>query len=609
MNRPAMRSSESPPGHLLIRDQRQWSEHYQIKHITWLDRSTLRQSPILTQNANGPCPLLAMVNALVLTTPQHVVTVLVETLQRREQISLGLLLDAVFDELMSSRRGDTAARLPDVSELYSFLLALHTGMNVNPQFIVSGTAGLEPSGQLDLSIHQHNELGKFDETREMRLYSTFSIPLIHGWIPERNSPTYAAFQRRAHTFEGAQNMQFVEMDLQEKLRTSSLNNEERAMLQDIKTIKEFLANWPTQLTDTGLQSMSRNLAPGQIAILFRNDHFSTLYKEPSRGALMTLVTDAGYSSHAEIVWESLVDVNGAASEMFSGDFRVTSHNEDPSLCSAKANGHGERSQTALAKDHRNLDDQTASGAAVALPGSGASSTQPSGYFEDEIEREAHEQEDHDLALALQLQEEEDDRHRQAEERRRREQQLSEQFLSNEEPPRIPPRRSNNTTHDNRYSNPAPANPQTMRHPVPSRASRLGDGNTRPAVNRPTDRVDDPEAPPSYEQAASDRPYRPAGATAPASQGNPLSAYDALRRQQSAYSAQQSSVSINTTSTSASHNRRQSAGTRSSRISNSQPGTPVSPETDNYYARQQARPVHGVSCAPNVREAEDKCRMM
>ena len=36
---------------------------------------------------------------------------------------------------------------------------------------------------------------------------------------------------------------------------------------------------------------------------------------------MALVTDAGYSSHEEIVWESLVDVNGRDGELFSGDFR------------------------------------------------------------------------------------------------------------------------------------------------------------------------------------------------------------------------------------------------------------------------------------------------
>ena len=67
---------------------------YQIKHIRWHDvnKQGIRTSPILTQNINGPCPLLALVNALVLSTPANVETALVETLRAREQVSLGLLL-------------------------------------------------------------------------------------------------------------------------------------------------------------------------------------------------------------------------------------------------------------------------------------------------------------------------------------------------------------------------------------------------------------------------------------------------------------------------------------------------------------------------------------
>ncbi|KAF2484609.1 hypothetical protein BDY17DRAFT_249423, partial [Neohortaea acidophila] len=287
--------------------QKQRNTTYQIRHVNWLDESRdgklpsagLRNSPIMTQNANGPCPLLALVNALVLTTPPDAETSLIETLRTREQISLGLLLDAVFDELVSNRREGSSEKLPDVSELYSFLLALHTGMNVNPRF---------------------HKTGAFEETMEMRLYSTFNIPLIHGWTAPTDTPAYEAFLRSAQTFEDAQNIQFMESDLEEKMRSEGLSAQETQTLEDIHVIKSFLNTWPTQLTDYGLETMSKSLRPGQVAILFRNDHFSTLYKEPNHGALMTLVTDAGYAGHDEIVWESLVDVNGAASEMFSGDF-------------------------------------------------------------------------------------------------------------------------------------------------------------------------------------------------------------------------------------------------------------------------------------------------
>jgi hypothetical protein len=521
------------------RASRQRNEHYAIKHINWKDQSTtgMRRSPILMQNDNGPCPLLALVNALVLSTPPDLDTALVETLKTREQVSLGLLLDAVFDELMSGRRGDSAQELPDVSELYAFLLALHTGMNVNPRFITPVHA---PRGSLDghspdlnqtHPMHRaQSKAGAFEETREMRLYSTFSIPLIHGWVPSQDTSAYAAFERCAQSFEDAQNIQFVEFELEDKLRAEGLSEHEQLTLQDIQTIKSFLANWPTQLTDFGLQTMSRTLKPGQIAILFRNDHFSTVYKEPSFGGLMTLVTDAGYGSHDEIVWESLVDVNGAASELFSGDFRVVSHNQDASRLNQGTSAAGEQGwQTVQGRNSASVghaqqpDVRANSGAsdiAPPLPGPRPTSHLELPAQDNDPPRSNSEQEDHDLALALQLQEEEEDNQRQSEDQRRREHMLSELYISRRQdegrPPAIPPRRGGGAVGTGRGGSASTATP-TARLPV----ARTSDNN--PSA--------DPTAPPSYEQSASDRPYREAGSSAPPQQGHPLNTYDALRQQQ------------------------------------------------------------------------------
>ncbi|KAM0704995.1 hypothetical protein Q7P35_007782 [Cladosporium inversicolor] len=529
-------SSSAVPETPRTQARRQRNEHYSIKHISWKDSSNggMRRSPILTQNANGPCPLLALVNALVLSTPPDLDTALIETLRTREQVSLGLLLDAVFDELMSGRRGDSAQELPDVSELYSFLLALHTGMNVNPRFITPVHA---PRGSLDghspdlnqtHPMHRaQSKAGAFEETKEMRLYSTFSIPLIHGWVPAQDTSAYAAFERCAQSFEDAQNIQFVEFELEDKLRAEGLSEQEQLTLQDIQTIKSFLSNWPTQLTDFGLQVMSRTLKPGQIAILFRNDHFSTVYKEPTFGGLMTLVTDAGYGSHDEIVWESLVDVNGAASELFSGDFRVVSHNQDASRLNVGNSAGGEqgwqtvqgRNSTSGAQAQQSSGRITDNADEVPPPLPGPRPTShlgvPGPNNDQHLSRTTSEQEDHDLALALQLQEEEEDRQRQSDQQRRREQELSEQYISRQDegrPPAIPPRRGGGAAGRGGSTSTAPS--------------------ARPGVNRTSANPSaDPTAPPSYEQSASDRPYREGGSAAPLQQGHPLNTYDALRQQQ------------------------------------------------------------------------------
>ena len=85
----------------------------------------------MVQNKNGPCPLLALINALVLQADPTSQPPIVKALQTREQISLGLLIEALFEELIT-RLGPEAS-LPDIEALAQFLTVLHTGMNVNPR--------------------------------------------------------------------------------------------------------------------------------------------------------------------------------------------------------------------------------------------------------------------------------------------------------------------------------------------------------------------------------------------------------------------------------------------------------------------------------------------
>lgn len=479
---------------------RQRKETYQIKHIRWHDvnKRGIRTSPILTQNINGPCPLLALVNALVLSTPPDVETALVETLRTREQVSLGLLLDAVFDELMSGRRGDAAQELPDVSDLYKFLLALHTGLNVNPMFVQDPAA---TDGTSTLSVLTARP-GVFERTQDMKLYKTFDLPLMHGWLPEPGSDAYRAFDRIAKTYETSQYVQFQEEELDAKLQSGeALSITEQQMFTDIHAIKEFLDLWPTQLTTYGLKTMRETLQPGQVAILFRNDHFSTLYKDPRTDTLVTLVTDQGYSTHDEIVWESLVDVNGQGSELFSGDFRPVGNSISPQRSQTQPPvqsmlhvGEGEGWTTVQRRGN-----QPTPSSGIASPENAATLPPTSGTSRTE-------QEDHDLALALQLQEEEDDRHRRSQdERRRREIQLSEDAISAQSQQRSPNRR---------VSRPSETPPV-----IPPRRNNV-------QTHRPTN---EPVPPPTYEEAATAPTYHPP-------QGHPANPGAPLRPQGSAYQA-------------------------------------------------------------------------
>ena len=477
-DRPAPSTSPRVPG-------REATEMYHIIRIKWHDhkaRENPRMSPILVQNANGPCPLVALVNALILTAPADATeTPLTQSLQSREQISMDLLLQAVVEELMASPRRPSDAVLPDLTDLYNFLRGLDTGMNANPRFVPSdelpsfldGWLANVPPSERDTCVP-----GGFEQTKEMELYSAFSIPLIHGWLPSPTGVVCESLKRRAESYEEAQHVLFQEEELQGKLenpQSMGLTPEEQDAYQDILIIKDFLQASATQLTTVGLEVIVKAMPPGSVAILFRNDHFSTLYKHPEAHTLHMLVSDSEFAGHEGTVWETFNDVTGK-SEFLSGDFRPVGGAAHP------REGTAPRTTT------------TQDGWQAAAPAPGR----------EPARSPNHEQEDQDFAMALQLQEEEDERHRQEQQaRRQRERRLSEQMIDQQgRHPPLPSRLPSDARTGLRRPGQQPQHqptppPQPVRPLVPPRGGR-------PAPQQGgTD-----EAPPSYDESANDAPFRP-----------------------------------------------------------------------------------------------------
>jgi hypothetical protein len=317
----------------LQRFQEKQAETYAIRHVNWTDiTGKLRESPVLIQNKNGPCPLLALVNGLIMRSvdksPQPPI---VRALQTRENISLGLLIQALFDELITYANEE----LPDIEALSRFLTMLHTGMNVNPR----------------LTLETPTSAGVFYETSDLRFYDAFRVPLLHGWIAEPTSNAHASMTQVAQYYEDIQLLPFRKEELEHRViqNGSTLTADEQRLIADIDVIQHFVdVENATQLSSFGLNHLTKILEPGSISILFRNDHFSTLYKHPQSGQLFTLITDAGYADHPEIVWESLVDVTGSNAEFFAGDFRPVGHGPSGSGTAGETHptGHSSAGQTA-----------------------------------------------------------------------------------------------------------------------------------------------------------------------------------------------------------------------------------------------------------------------
>jgi hypothetical protein len=65
-------------------------------------------------------------------------------------------------------------------------------------------------------------------------------------------------------------------------------------------IQRFLESSPSQLTFEGLFKIHAALAEGELAVLFRNNHFSTVVKR--RDNLYALVTDVGFLHKDSVIW-------------------------------------------------------------------------------------------------------------------------------------------------------------------------------------------------------------------------------------------------------------------------------------------------------------------
>ncbi len=90
------------------------------------------------------------------------------------------------------------------------------------------------------------------------------------------------------------------------------------LLRDGPVIEEFLATTAGQLTVCGLAQLHEEMGEGELAALFRNNHFSVLHKRSGR--LFMLASDEGFLHEPHAVWERLDEPTGNV-EYVDGFFR------------------------------------------------------------------------------------------------------------------------------------------------------------------------------------------------------------------------------------------------------------------------------------------------
>ncbi|OQR77718.1 protein FAM63B-like [Tropilaelaps mercedesae] len=253
-----------------------------VYHVRWVELGGVKY-PIVTQNENGPCPLLAIINLLVLKGA-------IRLQDMGGIVTAQQLKSYVMDALLGAMPGD----LPEASQLNyqqnfddaaSILPKLSTGIDVNVRF----------TGVRD-----------FEFTAVCSLFDLLQIPLYHGWVVDpHNQAQCRAVGRLTYN-------QLAEKVINDRA------SPDKEKSWNAEVCDHFLKDTGSQLTMVGINQLKDTMKDHELAVLFRNNHFITLIKHT--GQLYQLVTDQGFLQMPSVVWETLSGVVGGG-KFTDGDFR------------------------------------------------------------------------------------------------------------------------------------------------------------------------------------------------------------------------------------------------------------------------------------------------
>ncbi|XP_031564281.1 ubiquitin carboxyl-terminal hydrolase MINDY-1-like [Actinia tenebrosa] len=244
-----------------------------LYHIKWMKWKGLN-TPIITQNENGPCPLIAIMNALVLQRKISIPSM-------QEIISANQLMEYLGDCIFIQ----APETLPEGAQLnyeqnmhdaIGIMSKLQTGLDVNVKF----------TGVTD-----------FEFTPECVVFDLLNIKLMHGWLVDpQNVEAVKAINSLSYN------------QLVEKIIASKQDGADSELVSEGIAAETFLNHTATQLTYHGLCELNAQVGDEELCVFFRNNHFNTLFKH--KDELFLLVTDQGFLTEDKVMWESLSNVEG-----------------------------------------------------------------------------------------------------------------------------------------------------------------------------------------------------------------------------------------------------------------------------------------------------------
>jgi len=248
----------------------------------------IQQKNIITQNINGPCPLLALCNILILRGDISIEL-------KKTEITYEEIIDILGDYIAKTVENNNNSDECSFQDVLNIIPTLKKGLDINIKF---------------------DSVQSFEHSPALTVFKFFNIQLIHGWtVDPEDKETYQVIVNECGNYNKvvekiieSDSVNVSKNNLNEVVSIEEKNKREK-LYHKAMICKNFIESNATQLSYHGLTSIPEILSVGEPVAFFRNNHFLTLIKTPDNN-MYTLVTDQGFVNEKKIVWESLSTVDG-----------------------------------------------------------------------------------------------------------------------------------------------------------------------------------------------------------------------------------------------------------------------------------------------------------
>eukprot|EP00927_Polykrikos_kofoidii_P077352 TRINITY_DN74298_c0_g1_i2.p1 TRINITY_DN74298_c0_g1~~TRINITY_DN74298_c0_g1_i2.p1 ORF type:complete len:423 (-),score=98.05 TRINITY_DN74298_c0_g1_i2:34-1302(-) len=294
---------------------------------------------ILLQSANGPCPLLAICNILLLRNQIRIPS-------DSRYVSFAELVEIVSNFLFDANAAATSGGSETTSSRDANLQEnINSSLEILPRLNVGLDVNCRFSGPTE-----------FEYTSELAVFDLLDICLYHGWVvSEQDQKAYKTFGHltynqiveRLIAFDEAQQRIVAASAAEAGADGGEVAAEgdaaaEEKIIEDGLLIKDFMDRTASQLSFEGLLALHDIVRERQLVVFFRNSHFSTLLKYS--GELYLLCTDIAFST-SHVLWERLDQVDGDTSYC-DADFQANTAHSEEAAAQAAAEAAQETAWTA-----------------------------------------------------------------------------------------------------------------------------------------------------------------------------------------------------------------------------------------------------------------------